>query len=452
MTVPAIDLSRKQSTTWHYLEDSETTEILFGGAAGPGKSYLGCIWHIYRRTRYPNTRGIIGRAKLSNLKQSTLVTFFKVAGIMGYRAGKDYSYNAQDHIITWENGSVTHFKDLFYYPSDPDFNSLGSTEYTDAFIDEAVEITKKAYEIVNSRLRWKISELGLIPKTLLTCNPGPGWVKETFVKDKDGDPVVLKPYQKFVPALATDNPDPEFVKLYLGQLQKMTSEYDKRRLIFGDWDAAREVVNPFAHQYDPKRHESTDAVRRDGLQLLISIDFNLNPFACSFAHMWRDAEGEHFHIFDKIIIEHGSLQKMIDQIRAKYRNQLHNCILTGDSVGNNSQLGRIDNASYYQQIAHGLKLKSNQVVVPHNPIHAVSREDVNYVLANFPDFKINPSACSELCTDMRIVECDMYGDKVQIRKGNREHEAERADFLDTLRYYVNTFLKQWIYKHQRNQK
>lgn len=449
MTGPRIKLSEKQTITWDFLEDTETTEILFGGAAGPGKSYLGCIWHIYRRTTYPNTRGLIGRAKLSNLKQSTIITFFKVAGMMGYRPGKDYNYNAQEHIVTWANGSITHFKDLFYYPSDPDFNSLGSTEYTDAFIDEAVEITKKAYEIVNSRLRWRISELGLIPKTLLTCNPGPGWVKETFVKDKDGDPVKLKPYQKFIPALATDNPDPEFVKLYLGQLNKMTSDYDKQRLIYGDWDAAREVTNPFAHQYDPKKHESEEAVMRKGPQLLISIDFNLNPFAVIFAQMWKDKDGEHFHIFDKIIIQHGSLQKMCEQINAKYKNYLHNCILTGDSVGNNSQLGQIDNASYYRQLQQGLRLRPNQIIVPHNPIHAVSREDCNYVLANYPDFKVNPNTCSELCTDMRIVECDMYGDKVSIKKSDRSNEAERSDFLDCFRYAVNTFLKQWIYLHQK---
>lgn len=449
MTITAIDLSKKQSSTWHYLEDNQTTEVLFGGAAGPGKSYLGCIWHIYRRTTYPDTRGLIGRAQLSTLKQSTLITFFKVAGIMGYKQGKDYHYNAQDHVITWSNKSVTHFKDLAYYPSDPDFLSLGSTEYTDAFIDEAVEITKKAYEIVNSRLRWRISELGLVPKTLLTCNPGPGWVKETFIKDKDGDPVILKPYQKFIPALATDNPDPEFVALYLGQLNKMTSEYDKQRLIFGDWDAAREVTNPFAHQYDPKKHESTQAVFRQGPQLLISIDFNLNPFAVSFAQMWKDAEGEHFHIFDKISISHGSLQKMSEQINAKYKNYLHNCVLTGDSMGSNSQLGQQDNASYYAQLMRGLKLRPNQIIVPHNPTHALSREECNYVLANFPDFKINPNTCPELCTDMRIVECDMFGEKVSIRKGNRANEAEKADFLDNFRNFVNTFLKQWIYKHQK---
>lgn len=444
-----IALSKKQTLAWNALEDSETTELLFGGAAGPGKTMLGCVWHITRRTTYPDTRGLVGRAQLTNLKQSTLITFFKVCRLMGYQKGVDYHYNAQDHIVTWANDSVTHFKDLAYYPSDPDFISLGSTEYTDAFIDEAVEITKKAYEIVNSRLRWRISELGLIPKTLLTCNPGPGWVKETFVKDKDGDPVKLKPYQKFIPALATDNPDPEFVKLYLGQLNKMTSEYDKQRLIYGDWDAAREVTNPFAHQYDAKRHESEEAVMRTGPRLLIAIDFNLNPFAVSFAQMWRDKEGEHFHIFDKISIAHGSLQKMIEYINAKFGPYLHDCVLTGDSVGNNSQLGQVDNASYYRQLQMGLKLRPNQVIVPHNPTHTVSRADCNYVLAHFPDLKINPKTCPELCTDMRIVECDMFGEKVSIRKSNRDNEAERADFLDNFRSFVHTFLKQWIYQHQK---
>ena len=59
-----IELSQKQSDAWHYLTDNETTELLYGGGAGGGKSYLGCLWHIDRRNRYANSRGLIGRAEL----------------------------------------------------------------------------------------------------------------------------------------------------------------------------------------------------------------------------------------------------------------------------------------------------------------------------------------------------------------------------------------------------
>lgn len=441
-----IKLSKKQTIAWRYLEDQETTEIGYGGAAGGGKSWLGCIWHIHRRLNYPGSRGLIGRAKLAALKESTLITLFKACADMGYVAGQHFRYNGQDHTITWYNGSKTILKDLFFYPSDPDFTSLGSTEYTDAFIDEATEVTLKAFEIVNSRLRWKIAEFGLVPKTLITCNPGPGWVKDRYILDSENKPIDLERYQKFVQALVTDNPDGGFKALYMEQLEKMTSDYDKRRLLYGDWEAEREVLNPFAHQYDPKKHESTQAVFSQGKQLLIMIDFNLTPFAVNFGHMWRDDKGEHFHIIDEAQIIKGSIPAMIDLIKAKYLNSLPNCLITGDAMGNDGDISQRDNASFYRQLQRGLRLNDSQVRVRSNPKHKNSSSDVNYLLANFPDFKINPETCPNTCRDMRTVQCDAFG---QILKRNRNDLTQRADFLDCVRYGINTFLKKWIEVHMK---
>lgn len=445
-----ILLSQKQSNAWHYLEDKETTEVFYGGAAGGGKSFFGCLWHILRRVNYPNSRGLIGRAKLSNLKESTLVTYFKVCSLLGYRPGVDYRYNGQDHVINWANGSRTILKDLFLYPSDPDFTSLGSTEYTDAFVDEGPEVTLKAIEIVQSRLRWMLHDYGLAPKILITGNPSPGWAKERYIKKATGEPVILKHYQQVIQALVTDNPDPEFVKIYKQQLEKITNDYDRERLLNGDWDAERDILNPFAFHYDKFKHESIEAVFRPEKQLLIKIDFNLNPFAVNFSHMWRDDKGEHFHTFDEISIEKGSIQAMIDYIRSKYYNQLPFCIITGDAMGHKGDLGQRDNASYYIQLQRGLKLKETQIKTPRgNPTHDNSRSDVNYVLANFPDYKINPINCPQTCQDMRTVQCDAFGG---IIKRNRNDLTQRSDFLDSERYGIDTFLRKWIDNHMKIRK
>ena len=60
-----------------------------------GKTALGCYWQLKMRLKYPNTRGLIGRAVLKTLKETTLVSFFQVAKLQGLDAGKHYKYNSQ---------------------------------------------------------------------------------------------------------------------------------------------------------------------------------------------------------------------------------------------------------------------------------------------------------------------------------------------------------------------
>jgi len=444
----AIELSDKQSLAWSYLEDHVTTEVMYGGGAGGGKSYLGCIWHVYRRTKYPGSRGLIGRNELKVIKESTLVTLLNVCRELGYVSGVDYKYNAVDNVIVWSNGSKTILKELKFQPSDPDFQTLGSTEFTDVFIDEAAEITEKAFEIINTRIRYKLDEFGITPKILLTCNPSQGWIKLRFIK-KDNNVVALKPNQRFVPALVTDNPNERFVELYKQQLEALTNDYDKLRLLHGDWDAEPKPVNPFITQFDPQVHVSNLAKFRPETPIIFSIDFNLNPFCLHLSHIWRDGDGPHCHVFDEMAIEAGSIPKVIEQVKIKYGKYLYNAFITGDSMGNRRDISQKDNATYYIQLQRGLKMKNTQFKLPSNPTHENSRADCNYVFCHFPDFKINPNSCSNTIRDIRTVQCDAFG---SIIKKDRKQLDQRADFMDCTRYLINTFFRKWIDTHQRMKK
>lgn len=223
--------SNKQFQAWEILQDKTTTEILYGGGAGGGKSYLGCVWILTNCLQYPGTRWLIGRASLKTLKETTLLTFFGVCKSWGLKSGEDYKYNSMTGLITFNEGSEVYLKDLYQYPADPEFDELGSSEFTGAFIDEASQITQKAYNIVMSRIRYRLDEFGLIPKILTATNPTKNFLYSEFYKPFKENK--LKEYRKFVPALVSDNP---FIsKFYIENLNKV-DEISKQRLLFGNWE------------------------------------------------------------------------------------------------------------------------------------------------------------------------------------------------------------------------
>ena len=89
------DLTNKQKQAFKYMLDNTTTELLYGGAAGGGKSYLLCAYAIITCLQYPGVRGLIGRSKLDALKKTTLLTFWDVCSQWNIKAGEHYTYNAQ---------------------------------------------------------------------------------------------------------------------------------------------------------------------------------------------------------------------------------------------------------------------------------------------------------------------------------------------------------------------
>lgn len=224
-------LNLKQTSALDYLEDNVTTELLFGGGAGGGKSILGCYWQLKRRLKYPGTRGLIGRASLKTLKETTLQSFFEVCRLQGLKAELHYRYNQQSNIISFPNGSQILLKDLFLYPSDPNFDELGSLEITDAFIDECNQTVEKAWNVVKSRIRYRLDENGLIPKMLGSCNPAKNYVYSRFYRpSKDNS---LPKDRQFIQALVSDNPD--ISRHYRENLLGL-DKASKERLLFGNWE------------------------------------------------------------------------------------------------------------------------------------------------------------------------------------------------------------------------
>ena len=316
------DLTTKQKAAFRILRDNTTTEILYGGAAGGGKSYLLCLWAISYSLEHDGIRGLIGRSKLDALKKTTLNTFYDVCKQLELRAGEHYTYNGVSNIITFYNGSEIILKDLFHYPSDPNYDSLGSLEITWAAVDECSQITEKAKQILSSRIRYKLDDLNLIPKLLLTCNPSRGWVYNDFYKpSKEG---VIPEYRVFIQSLVTDNK--HISKHYIGQLSKL-DEISKQRLLHGNWDY--EDTDGKLMGYD----KILDAFSVDAKRGTKYITADIARYGAdkTVIVLWDGLNAERFKIIDR-----SSMVEVADAIRAmqmEHQVLLANIIVDEDGVG-----------------------------------------------------------------------------------------------------------------------
>ena len=272
-----MELSIKQTTALDLLEDKTTNEILFGGGAGGGKTALGCYWQLKQRLKHPNTRGLIGRAVLKTLKETTLVSFFQVAKMQGLESGKHYKFNAQSSQIEFFNGSTILLKDLYSYPSDPNFDELGSLEITDAFIDEANQVEDKARNIIKSRIRFQLDQNELVPKILYTCNPAKNWAYSEFYKPQQDGSIANN--KRFIASLIDDNP---YISKHYKENLLTLDTVSKERLLYGNWEYSNDpaqlidyekILDCFSSTFVPSgtRYISCDVARFGSDSTVIGI-------------------------------------------------------------------------------------------------------------------------------------------------------------------------------------
>lgn len=223
----------KQSLLYDYFDDDITTEILYGGSAGCGKSFGVCSLMIIKCLEHPNIRIGLARNELTTLKKTTMVSLFEVLNNWGLKVEEHYRYNSTTGEITFTNGSKIVLLELRYLPSDPDYTRLGGQLLTFAVIDEAGEVDEKGKQILQSRLgRWLNNDIGVKPILLMTCNPSKNFLyRDYYIPYTDN---TLPTYKKFIPALITDN---EYInQSYIENLHKILTPIDKQRLIYGNWD------------------------------------------------------------------------------------------------------------------------------------------------------------------------------------------------------------------------
>lgn len=221
----------KQHLAYVALSDDTIKYVVFGGAAGGGKSWLGAEWLMTMCERYPGTKWFIGREELKRLMGSSFITFNKVLNF--HKADTNWILNGQYNFLQHNNGSRIDLLDLAYKPSDPMYERFGSLEYTGGWIEEAGEIHFDAFDVLKSRIgRHMNKQYNIKSKILITCNPKKNFLYSMFYKPwKEGK---LPENSAFIQALYKDNP--HTADDYGDNLSELRDESKRRRLRNGDWE------------------------------------------------------------------------------------------------------------------------------------------------------------------------------------------------------------------------
>jgi phage terminase large subunit len=180
-----IQLTSKQNIFIQSLAD----EVLFGGSAGGGKSYVQLVDALICANNYAGSKQLILRETFPELERSLIMTSLSLypSDILSYNAGEHRWYHM--------NGSTIEFG---YLESFADVSKYQSAEYDIIRIDEATHMDEDRITYMKSRIRGAND----FPKQLkMSTNPGGTAHKFLKKRFKIG---VQAPYEIFKEFVGTD--------------------------------------------------------------------------------------------------------------------------------------------------------------------------------------------------------------------------------------------------------
>ncbi len=246
--------------------------MLFGGAAGGGKSYAQIIDACIFALKYPGSRQLILRRTYPELEKSLIRTHLALYP-------KDlYKYSSAKHSGIFANKSII---DFGYLDNPNDVYKYQSAEYDVIRFDELTHFTEDMYLYLISRVR---GVNGYPKQVKSTTNPGGighAWVKARFID-------VTEPLKKFetpagsrifIPSLIKDN---KFLMAadagYIARLESLP-EKEKRALLYGDWDI---FDGQFFTEFSRAVHVCEPFEIPDIWRRYRCVDYGLDMLACYF--------------------------------------------------------------------------------------------------------------------------------------------------------------------------
>jgi len=99
--------------------DNNTTDILYGGGKGGGKTYLGVSLIFGDALLYPGTHYFIARKELNDLRRFTIPSIYEVFNDLGLDPNLYLQWHGQDNFFELPNGSKVFLLAAKYLPGDP---------------------------------------------------------------------------------------------------------------------------------------------------------------------------------------------------------------------------------------------------------------------------------------------------------------------------------------------
>lgn len=225
------DLNLTLTATQKQFMDAEADEVLFGGAAGGGKSYGQLADALVYALKYPGSRQLILRRTFPELEHSIIFTSLQ------FFPTKAAKYRAANH--TWEfcNKSLIEFG---YLAAEKDVLRYQGAEYDVVRFDELTHFTEEQYTYLLSRIRG----VNTYPKQMKSStNPGGighAWVKRRFIDGAEPGELhrdaATGMSRIFIPSFVQDNvflmrADKDYQKRL-----ELLPEAEKKALLYGQWD------------------------------------------------------------------------------------------------------------------------------------------------------------------------------------------------------------------------
>lgn len=318
----------KQDICWKYLIDKQHTMIMFGGASAGGKSFLGVAWVTIMCMQYPGSVYGICRSRMVSLKKTTLISLMDLFKKFNLVENEQFSFDRTLNIIKFWNGSKIILFDTFPYPSDPDYDRFGSLQFTGVILDEASETSNKAFNVIQTRIRYLHKEFDLIPKFLIVTNPC-----SSFLKDQIYLPYInntLPDHIAVVLSKAIDNPHID--KSYIENLEKLDGA-TRARLLEGSWDYMDNSASIFNPDKLLQMFYNVNFINSSNTRF-ITADIASSGEDKTCIIIWNGLEIIDIHL----LVKNNTTQitEFIKSMMSSYKVQISNVIIDRQGVGQGS--------------------------------------------------------------------------------------------------------------------